>query len=77
MVERVARAICRKEYGREVWPDASLDLKDEYRSMARAAIAAMREPTETMLKADEVHPSCHMCGGHLEGWHHMIDEALR
>jgi hypothetical protein len=40
----------------------------------------MREPTEDMLsyRTDDamVHSSCHMCGGHLEGWHLMIDAAL-
>lgn len=46
------------------------------RDVAIAAITAMREPTPEMLLSENIHPSCHMCGGHLEGWHHMIDAAL-
>ncbi len=37
---------------------------------------AMREPTEGMLLGEGVHKSCHMCGGHKEGWQAMIDAAI-
>jgi len=67
MVERVTDALA------EAIDQDSID----YRAMARAAIKAMREPTNDMLTAEEVHPSCHTCGGHLEGWHNMIDAALK
>lgn len=40
-------------------------------------IKAMREPTGKMLNAENVHTKCYTCGGHLEGWHAMIDEILK
>jgi len=45
---------------------------------ARAAIEAMREPTEDMKAVEGVHWGyyCHVCGGLTEGWHAMIDAAL-
>lgn len=43
MVERVARAICRATH-----PDMPWDRIIEFYPQARAAIAAMREPTEGM-----------------------------
>ena len=55
MVERVARALWEtgkaSEFGgwQANWdssPMAREDLKDHYRALARAAIAAMRDPTE-------------------------------
>lgn len=51
--------------------------KAEAAEYTRAVIESLREPTAAMLAADEVHPSCHMCGGHLDGWRLMIDEALK
>jgi len=63
MIDRVAKAI------------ALRDTTDEF-AMARAAIAAMREPTEKMLNAEGVHSSCHTCGGHKEGWQAMIDAVI-
>ena len=62
MIERVAQAIH--------------DANREGINPARAAIEAMREPTEEM-KGEGYHPNCHMCGGHLEGWQRMIDAALK
>ncbi len=47
VVTRVARAIAADDWDAYV----PLHIKDGYRIMARAAIAAMREPTEAMLKA--------------------------
>lgn len=43
MVERVARAIAADERDEQFWP--------EYVSAARAAIAAMREPTPEMMRS--------------------------
>ena len=45
---------------------------------ARAAIEAMREPTSGMKTGDDVHwdAACHICGGHQEAWHNLIDAAL-
>lgn len=59
--------------------DVVPSIADDYRSQARAAIAAMREPTEEMKScSEEVHwgYSCHVCGGLKEGWYAMIDAAL-
>ena len=68
MVERVARAIV-AEYGPDGW-DA-----DDYRRMARAAIAAMREPTDAMIDVLNRHAQCE--GFIEEGWRAAMDEALR
>lgn len=49
MIERVAEAICNqtfRESGPFLWKRASPKFKSEYLSRARAAIVAMREPTE-------------------------------
>lgn len=54
MVERVARALCRTECepagcGYSVWDDSlSVADREKYRELARAAIEAMREPTDIM-----------------------------
>ena len=45
-------------------------------SLARAAITAMREPTNEMVQAPSIQTNCPMCGGHVEGWNAMIDAAL-
>lgn len=45
MIERVARALAENQCGRGAPPD------DNDRSMARAAIEAMRVPTEAMVNA--------------------------
>jgi hypothetical protein len=69
MVERVARAIAAVNH------EDDFDRSDEARRMfiedARAAIAAMREPTEEMVKAQWSEPTCG-----AEGWRAMIDAAL-
>lgn len=85
MVERVARAIC------EQWSGSQNDipLHDGQRilafSFARAAIAAMREPTLEMIHAgctddafmaqDDVPPSGHFSPKPV--WQAMIDAALK
>lgn len=63
MVERVARAIA-KEIG-------SSFVHYDHREMARAAIAAMREPTDHMLMASGPHRT------QKAKWQAMIDEALK
>lgn len=72
MVEKVARAIMIHQ-----------GMREADRDLARAAIAAMREPTPEMQRkfdAEGDHTGfqedCPMCGGHLEGWRRMIDAAL-
>lgn len=69
MVERVARALIKNEFGiePEVLTDAILD-------QARVAIAAMREPTEAMLTAGS---EWAYAGCSSDTWHWMIEEALR
>ncbi|MDI6027029.1 hypothetical protein QBK99_12595 [Corticibacterium sp. UT-5YL-CI-8] len=56
MIERVARALFDIDYKKEperehLW----LDGKDFYKASARAAIEAMREPTEYMLNVGSCH----------------------
>ena len=67
MVERVARAIIREFPGDCAWGDAV--------AMARAAIAAMREPTEAIRDAAGKLISTQ----HLQAdiWRAMIDAALK
>lgn len=74
MVERVARAIA----------DNTLGMSADYEYAARAAIAAMREPTEAMVAAGDIPEIVNCSGGCMaEGanpdlvWHAMIDEALK
>lgn len=58
-------------------PNGELAVSQFFQVMAMDAIEAMREPTKDMLTAEDVHSSCHMCGGHLDGWQAMIDAALK
>jgi hypothetical protein len=80
MVERVARAMC--EAAEEDWDAASYldtasgnapeDQRDYWRVMARAAIEAMREPTDEVNDALDRVPGGFGRGAWLEG----IDAAL-
>jgi hypothetical protein len=87
MVERVARALQRDDFetaneADAVWNDQSEPdpYKESYRSSARAAIAAMREPTALMLfvarkmEADNEHRWVKAVGH--DYWEAMIDAAL-
>jgi len=65
MVERVARAL-QQEMG-----TAPADEPPSSFALARAAIAAMREPTEEMIDAWITAP-----GAIKGGWQAMIDAAL-
>jgi len=76
MIERVARALC---WNNGMNPDLTLGGDDEnflwheYVSGTRAAIAAMREPTEIMILAGVHHENM----GNMAGrWQAMIDAAL-
>lgn len=64
MVERVAKALV------EAWPSWGTWDDEVARDGARAAIAAMREPTEAMLNTPEWLSIRHR-------WQAMIDEALK
>lgn len=50
MVERVAKGIFVADFDEEDWPKVTEDVRDIFRIRARAAIAAMREPTEAMTE---------------------------
>jgi hypothetical protein len=74
MIERVARAICAS--GVCIDPD-SYDVDRYWRRWipeARAAISAMREPTEAMKRAADRLPDVMSVG---DEWRAMIDEALK
>lgn len=74
MVEKVARAIwtMRMEGGWNSYDELPDNRKATVRTYARAAIEAMREPTELMFNAG------HDCAGFGvdDGWPAMIDAAL-
>lgn len=79
MVERVAEAIYIADSGKG-WDQQNSWLHEMYFKKARAAIEAMREPTEAMKCDGDVRPwdwSCQTCGGPKEHWYRMIDEALK
>ena len=78
MIERVALALFKAEQPEQLNDYRWEHTRANYILLARAAIAAMREPTEEMKSVDEVHwdYSCHVCGGLKDGWHKMIDAAL-
>jgi hypothetical protein len=77
MVERVARAIAAA--GTIVdWDEMSVACQEQFTKEARAAIEAMREPTEAMVDAawaswEDVEGS----KGFVGAWQAMIDEALK
>jgi hypothetical protein len=73
MIERVARAIGEKRAGNGKWEDYALGYQNDCRGEARAAIAAMREPTEGMVMA----ASDAKNSDWDEVWHPMIDAALK
>ena len=90
MVERVARAIYRESVGSaqwEAWETFTPDAWGRVKSMAqaRAAIKAMREPTEAMCQAPkkggaivitrEGHQPLYP-GNALQAWRIMIDAAF-
>ena len=78
MVERVARAILASWYGGNLQKDQI----EEHMDMARAAIEAMREPTEAMLENagtirgydDDYYNSADK--NHIAWWQDMVTAAL-
>lgn len=72
MIERVADAISEEYFGRL---ETRSPMHIEWcQKLARAAIQAMREPTEAML----MHiPYFQTRDERLDGWHDAIDEALK
>ena len=70
MIERVARAIGRCESSDD-WEELGQHWKDQFLQEAHAAIAAMREPSETMVDAGyQASPPVEYI------WQAMIDAAL-
>lgn len=69
MIEKVARAIAKANDDNMHWKG--------FIPEAKAAIEAMREPTEEMTNREGYHDNCYTCGGHLEGYQCMIDAALK
>jgi len=70
MIDRVAMAL------KQVWEAG--DKNPEYGELARAAIEAMREPTEAMIQAakNTDYGSDDFGAGPSTHWHEMIDAAL-
>jgi hypothetical protein len=78
MIDRVARAINEvNPWVGIAWMDLPSVPKDEYRAKARAAIEAMREPTEGMLdRLDAANSGWGTREHSKELWQELIDEAL-
>jgi hypothetical protein len=77
MIERVAKAIRRNKFmrtGRLSVLDPTLITEEEL-GEARAAIEAMREPTEAMAKAGDTAKA--EAFGSYSTWQTMCDEALK
>lgn len=72
MVERVARAIATTAR----FPNFTDEVRDTFLPHARAAIAAMREPTETMRDAGTMADEDQWAGNPPRVWRAMIDAAL-
>jgi hypothetical protein len=81
MVDRVARAICKNECAFRCGGAEDCQQYDDWIGEARAAIAAMREPTEKMhvaghdVRSDPQNGMPTYCGVD-EIWTAMIDAAL-
>lgn len=83
MIDRVARAMfeATNEHD-ETWDTEAQEIKTTYLIMARAAIEAMREPTDTMVMAAEwAEPEYReddtdMGATYKAEWRAMIDAAL-
>jgi len=86
MIERIARAIWNQRRASvaelgidlEEWGDGGIPRANKVFEEARAAIEAMREPTEAMLKASDSIMGGGWQNSHsdAETWDAMIDAAL-
>lgn len=86
IVERVARAIACARWNVPTEPVEAEELRQfvedhwrHYEPKARAALAAMREPTQAMTDIGWEHIPHRYCSGEDVGnaWQAMIDAALR
>jgi len=75
MIERVARAMLAT--GPLTWDQIHPKSQSDYIKMARAAIAAMREPSEAMIKEGAYGSGEDSAGVACGAWKAMIDEALK
>lgn len=77
MVERVARAICKLRHGPKSFESHGM-MRAACMADARAAIAAMREPTEAMCEggAASAEFRCIHADDTPSVWRGMIDAAL-
>lgn len=78
MIECVARAIgnaARKRFGGTMMAWAVSPERQDCLVFARAAIEAMRHPTDEMMKRFNALAQCE--GFIKEGWNALIDEALQ
>lgn len=74
MIEKVAIAIAAWTYSGVKWDDCNDKVKEEWKMCAKAAIEAMREPTDEMLTAFYgTTPKEQWLG---KDWQDMIDAAL-
>lgn len=85
MVERVARALWNAESVRATdrprrseWADESEKTQESWRYMARAAIEALREPTEVIMRAHHVVPDDADYKERIaDNWRALIDAILK
>ena len=88
MIERVAKAIWERrrqlaksesDIDLEEWGDGSIPRSNHVFAEARAAIEAMREPTEAMLDAAYEGSDFQAASKSdiLSGWRSMVGEALK
>lgn len=77
MVERVAKAAYESLFDGN-WPDVGTSIDaDGFRTAARAAIAAMREPTTEIIKAHHIVPDdSNFDQRAADNWRHLIDAGL-
>lgn len=79
IIERVARAICNadmKGYGGCFYPECRDNCLPQQIPLARAAIEAMREPTDEMVAVGCAAAYPATDDEAIACWQHMIDEAL-
>lgn len=53
MVERIGLILAQRKYGDVGWDDMPEHAQDDFLDAARAALSALREPTEEMVRAGE------------------------
>ena len=65
MLDKAAEALCARTEGRDdVWHDLSAGDRDGYKDLARAALQAIREPSDEVAEAGTVAPKGHIIETH-------------